>query len=100
MPEANVPLQNAPGQNVRVLEITALQADGKTRTVVEMQVVSISDQFGNIINVGTTRTEEEWQKQVLTELRAIRLGIEQSLIDQPNLLELARDIDSGLGDRL
>ena len=100
MPEANVPLQNAPGQNVRVLEITTVQADGKTKAVVEMQVVSISDQFGNILNVGSERTGTEWQKQVLSELRAIRIGIQLSLYDQPDLLEMANDLDSQGGDRL
>jgi hypothetical protein len=100
MPEANVALQNAPGQNVRVLEITALQADGKTRAVVEMQVVSIADQFGNLLKIDHVVTEQEWQKQVLSELRAIRLGMQMSLIDQPDLLELARDLDSMVGDKL
>ena len=100
MAEANVPLQNAPGQNVRVLEITTIQADGKTKAVVEMQVVSISDQFGNILNIGNPNTQGEWQKQVLTELRAIRLGMQLSLIDTPELLEMAKDLDSQIGDGL
>jgi hypothetical protein len=44
------------GQDVRVLEVTTLQSDG-TYAAVEMQVVSIVDPQGQILNLDTNRIE-------------------------------------------
>jgi hypothetical protein len=64
------------GQNVRTLEVKVLQSDG-TQAVVELQVVAIADQFGNILRVDQ---DKDWQQMMLDELRATRLAM-QGLYD-------------------
>jgi hypothetical protein len=57
-------------QNVRTLEVKIQQADGTLATV-ELQVVAIADQFGNILRIDQ---DKDWQQQMLDELRAIRFA--------------------------
>jgi len=79
-------------QVARTVQVTAI-ING-VPTVVQMQVISISDEFGTLLLVSE---EQEWRRQLLEELRALRIGFEYYLThgaapgDVINLLDDARD---------
>jgi hypothetical protein len=60
------------GKNVRVLQVTEV-VDGVEKTV-QMQVVAIADEKGNIIK---SFEDEEFQDQLLEELEKIRFLLGQ-----------------------
>ena len=59
------------GKMVRNLAVTFVNPDDGTTVTAYMQVVSIADAQGNIIDA----SGREWHESILRELRAIRLGI-------------------------
>lgn len=62
---------DGPGKKIRNLQVTLIQADGTTATVM-MQVVALSDEAGNVILPVSARTFEATQAALLDELVAIR----------------------------
>jgi hypothetical protein len=63
------------GKKIRNLQVQLQQTDGTFATVL-MQVVSIADENGNPMVVGDTL---DWQMQLLDEMRAIRIGVQEIL---------------------
>lgn len=55
------------GKKARTLEITALQASGGTTTV-EMQVVSIADETGRVLDLGDTNARLDRVIELLEQL--------------------------------
>jgi hypothetical protein len=55
------------GPKVRTLKVETVLGDGTT-ALVDIQVVSIADEFGRLMEL----MDPEWKEEVLTELRAIR----------------------------
>lgn len=62
---------NSTGNKIRNLQVTLLQADGTTATVL-MQVIGMSDEAGNVIVPVSARDDDTMQTAILTELQAIR----------------------------
>jgi hypothetical protein len=70
----------SPSTPARVLYLPVQQADGSV-VQVAMQVVSVAvDADGNWLDQDDTINNYEWKRQMLDELRAIRVGI-QMLMD-------------------
>lgn len=86
------------GKRVRNLAIQLLLPDG-TIGLTYMQVVSIADENGNPLQLVE---ESDWRQELLDEMRAIRIGMQQWLDagmvtdDENSLLEQAQDYKSTL----
>ena len=97
--ETDIILPNAGGPQVRLLQVTTLV--GNVPTTVLMQVIQVSDEYGNPLSI---TEKNDTQTLMLLELRAIRLGI-QVLIgtgipgqEEDDLIELARQYDADAVD--
>jgi hypothetical protein len=81
------------GKKIRNLSVQTLDSTGTLQTTY-MQVVSLADENGNQILGGD---QNDFQQQLLDEVRAIRMGIQQLLdaggrkADINDLLEQARE---------
>ena len=65
---------NSTGPQVRTIEVTTMVSG--VPLAVEMQVVAIADQFGNVID---RFQDYNWQRQVLDELIALRTMLSERL---------------------
>lgn len=79
--ETSAPL---PGAGVRTIVATVMV--GGVPTPVQMQVVSLSDGLGNIID---SFADYNWQKAMLFELREIRTLVSEALGVFPIIPEMA-----------
>lgn len=70
--------QDGQGKKIRNFAIQTVDANGNVATVY-MQGIQVVDESGNLYEVRGPL--EEWQTDVLDELRAIRIGIQELLTD-------------------
>ena len=74
LPESTIAVPSAGSANVRTLQITALI--GGEPAIVQLQVMSIADESGNIVGAFS---DHLLLRELLEELRAVRRGAEQFL---------------------
>ena len=91
--DSNVQVSSGTGPSVRTLQVTVLE--GGSPTVVQMEVIAIADEFGNPLKVDALY---QAQTEMLDELRAIRLGLQEIISagarphEVMNLIEVAREL--------
>jgi len=99
--DSNVQVSSGTGPSVRTLQLTVL--DSGTPTVVQMEVIAIADEFGNPLKVDSLY---QAQMEVLDELRAIRLGLQEIISagarpnEVMNLIQVARELRHDPDDKI
>jgi len=91
MPVLDGFIQVAPdssGKRVRNLQVTVQQPDG-TSVTAYMQVIAIADESGNLLAL---TDYHDHHRQIIDELRAIRLGIELLADVDMSLIERAQEL--------